>query len=330
MNSPMENFLKKPDFYTLGLGRLHQCYEILASLENELADSPHLEKLISAKNLLASAQTDLMIDPLDPSSHSALSDAVRDANLSTEEQSAIESAMGYASVETGRDIRKYLQDNDKAKSPVRSPTKRDEKKRKAHHRSKSTAVLLTGITGQRSPVRRRNSNIERLFSTNIANLSMALNITPKVSLILNKVDSWDQFDIFALDLETKGHALSMLCYHLLDRYNIFEKLKISRHQFANYLKEIEEGYNDVPYHNKVHAADVLHATHFFCQSPVLEKLCKKHPIIRLSAYFAAAIHDFKHPGTNNDYAKKTKHDLALIVFYGRDASFRHKLAYPSL
>lgn len=81
--------------------------------------------------------------------------------------------------------------------------------------------------------------------------------------------------------------------------------------FLRPLSHVFAGYLDVPYHNNIHATDVLHATHFMLQSKVLSKICRKYPLLQFGAYFAAAAHDFKHPGTNNEYAQNMQLDVSF-------------------
>jgi len=308
-NSSIKNLFAATDFYTLGLNRLQEAQEVLINLENKLKDTDEGEEVARVRKLLASAQTDLMGNTLGRSARSSLQGATILESVSSDEQDAIRHAMGCASVQSSPDFKKYLEDVEKdLKSPFPSPTKK--KVHTQHHRSRSN--VQTSKEKERSPVRRRNSNIERLYQKKGENFSFTLMITPELEKILAKVDHWDEFDIWKLNEEADGHALSLLCYHLLDRYNVFESLSMNRHQTVTYLKAVEEGYNDVPYHNAIHAADVLHATHFFLKSSTMAKLCRKHPLMRLSAYIGAVVHDYNHPGTNNDFHKKTQHDLALI------------------
>lgn len=61
---------------------------------------------------------------------------------------------------------------------------------------------------------------------------------------------------------------------------------------------IEDGYRPNPYHNNIHAADVTQTVYFFLNSALLTPL---PPLYKLAAVFAAAIHDYAHPGTNNNF-----------------------------
>jgi len=135
--------------------------------------------------------------------------------------------------------------------------------------------------------------------------------TPEVNKWLRKADSWDEFDVWQYQAVSDGYPLSRLFLHYLDGADLFQRCGINRNTFINYVRKLEEGYLNVPYHNNVHATDVLHATHYMLKSKLLSKICKKFPLLHFAAYFSAASHDFKHPGTNNEYAQNMQLDIAI-------------------
>ena len=69
-------------------------------------------------------------------------------------------------------------------------------------------------------------------------------------------------------------------------------------------------YHPNPYHNCIHATDVLLATNFILNSKALEDVFSSLEIF--AALFAAIIHDVGHPGRTNPYLVNTKHELALL------------------
>ena len=63
-------------------------------------------------------------------------------------------------------------------------------------------------------------------------------------------------------------------------------------------------------HNSIHAADVLHGIFHLCQ---LDKIRGTFSDLEtLSIYIAASIHDFDHPGVNNNFLIATKDKMALL------------------
>jgi cAMP-specific phosphodiesterase 4 len=78
----------------------------------------------------------------------------------------------------------------------------------------------------------------------------------------------------------------------------------------NYLTALEDHYQVVPYHNKIHAADVTQSIHVLLDSSALESVFSDLEI--LAAVFSAAIHDVDHPGLTNQYLINTGSELALM------------------
>eukprot|EP00727_Mastigamoeba_balamuthi_P006936 m51a1_g2863 putative camp-specific 3 -cyclic phosphodiesterase 4d isoform x9 (816) ;mRNA; f:346072-348979 len=88
-----------------------------------------------------------------------------------------------------------------------------------------------------------------------------------------------------------------------------EQLSISTPKLLLYIARISAEYNSNPYHNRVHAADVLQS--LFCLLGCLKEGTLS-PLEKLAALVAAATHDVDHPGTNNSFQIATYSKLALI------------------
>eukprot|EP00457_Paulinella_chromatophora_P002223 gb/GEZN01002227.1/.p1 GENE.gb/GEZN01002227.1/~~gb/GEZN01002227.1/.p1 ORF type:complete len:571 (-),score=78.88 gb/GEZN01002227.1/:561-2273(-) len=128
-----------------------------------------------------------------------------------------------------------------------------------------------------------------------------------VNYMTRRLHDWT-FDIFRWQDATDDYPLSVLCYHLMERHNLFQLHNISRNTFARWITAVEQGYLDNPYHNKLHGADVLRIMYFLCDSKEMKK--RLHPVELLAAMLAAAVHDVGHPGTNNRFQCDTASDLA--------------------
>lgn len=81
-----------------------------------------------------------------------------------------------------------------------------------------------------------------------------LAIRSKIHACLADLGTWD-FDPFALNDLTK-HPLVATLKDIFDRQNFKNLLLIDEMKFVAFVKQIEKKYEDHPYHNKVHAADV--------------------------------------------------------------------------
>lgn len=59
-----------------------------------------------------------------------------------------------------------------------------------------------------------------------------------------------------------------MCYRILFGTGLVEAFHIPEKELLCYLHALECGYREVPYHNKMHAADVLHAVFYLTTQPV--------------------------------------------------------------
>jgi hypothetical protein len=131
-----------------------------------------------------------------------------------------------------------------------------------------------------------------------------------VSSVLAKMDSWD-FDVFALNELTNGHGLVVGGIYLLQTMGVLDKIPIPKDKLANYLLNIERGYVATnPFHNAVHATDVMFTTMYFYKAPLLRDITG--PLDKFSAVLAAVLHDFAHPGLSNPFLIATRAETAVL------------------
>lgn len=140
---------------------------------------------------------------------------------------------------------------------------------------------------------------------------------------LNKLEDWD-YDVFRLQrtmsgddhyslaTQPNGGSLFITMYALLFRYGLMQKFKLEEQVVINWLSVVEAGYHGNPYHNSMHAADVLHITHFILGKGGLIKKLNMRDEDTLAALFAAAIHDYDHPGINNSFHVRAQTYLATL------------------
>ncbi|CAL8375734.1 unnamed protein product [Arctogadus glacialis] len=65
-----------------------------------------------------------------------------------------------------------------------------------------------------------------------------------------------------------GRILSQVAYRLFEDTGLFATFKIPVQEFMNYFHALENGYRDIPYHNRIHATDVLHAVWYLTTQAV--------------------------------------------------------------
>ncbi|CDQ60698.1 unnamed protein product [Oncorhynchus mykiss] len=88
--------------------------------------------------------------------------------------------------------------------------------------------------------------------------------------LMTQLNSWN-FPIFNLVEKTHGRSgciLSQVSYRLFEDTGLFETFKIPVREFMNYFHALENGYRDIPYHNRIHATDVLHAVWYLTTQAV--------------------------------------------------------------
>ncbi|GAA50901.1 calcium/calmodulin-dependent 3' 5'-cyclic nucleotide phosphodiesterase [Clonorchis sinensis] len=125
------------------------------------------------------------------------------------------------------------------------------------------------------------------------------------------LDSWS-FDVFALNEASENHALKFVAFELLHKYNLINKFQISTNALESLLVQLEVGYSKYsnPYHNLMHAADVMQTCHMIMH---LNNL--RNWLTDLDAFallFAAVIHDYEHTGTTNNFHISTASELAIV------------------
>ena len=126
-------------------------------------------------------------------------------------------------------------------------------------------------------------------------------VSDPVHSMLAGMSDWN-FDIFGFHAIAGQRTLSCICAYLFDEMGIFEQFQVRRETFASFITAIEDGYHtdaEVPFHNNIHAADVVLNTYFLLQTPALQSSFT--PLDCFAAVVAAAVHDYAHPGTNNAY-----------------------------
>ncbi|XP_074086320.1 cGMP-inhibited 3',5'-cyclic phosphodiesterase 3B [Macrotis lagotis] len=89
-------------------------------------------------------------------------------------------------------------------------------------------------------------------------------------ILITKMNNWN-FPIFEV-METmggrSGRILSQTMYTLFQDTGLMDMFKIPVPEFVSYFHALENGYRDIPYHNRVHATDVLHAVWYLTTRPI--------------------------------------------------------------
>jgi len=131
-----------------------------------------------------------------------------------------------------------------------------------------------------------------------------------VTAALETVDSW-AFDVFALSEASNRHPMVIGGVYLFERMGVLDKIGIPRDRLANFLLAVERGYCESnPFHNALHASDVMFTTHYYLQSSFLRDIAG--PLDMFAAVLAASVHDYGHPGLSNPFLINTRAPEAIL------------------
>ena len=94
------------------------------------------------------------------------------------------------------------------------------------------------------------------------------------------------------------HILPIVCFC---RCKLVSHYKIDDTILYNFLRTVEAGYHPNHYHNNTHAADVLQIMHYIVHKGGMKDVLSMQPNEIFASLISAAIHDFDHPGFNNNF-----------------------------
>jgi hypothetical protein len=82
---------------------------------------------------------------------------------------------------------------------------------------------------------------------------------------------------------------------------------------VRFISKLEKGYksrDDVPFHNRSHAADVVQGTAYFLNQAALKMHLQ--PLDVFALILSAAMHDHNHPGVTNAFLVHSRDELAIL------------------
>ncbi|KAJ3362343.1 hypothetical protein GGF32_006178 [Allomyces javanicus] len=145
-------------------------------------------------------------------------------------------------------------------------------------------------------------------------------VAARIRDMLDLATTWD-FDVFQFTDLTNGHPLLFMAYYAIKKFKLLDELHVEDITLLQYLDEIEVMYQDAPYHNHIHAADMLQAMWVFLQDERLKAACS--PLELLAVILSCTIHDVDHPGVSNAFIVKSRHPLALLYSDTSVLEFHH-------
>ncbi|KYO17748.1 hypothetical protein Y1Q_0011439 [Alligator mississippiensis] len=151
--------------------------------------------------------------------------------------------------------------------------------------------------------------VERMYrrTSNMVGLAYPADVI----VTFKEVDKWS-FDVFALNEASGEHSLKFMMYELFTRYDLMSRFKIPVPSLISFAEALEVGYSKYknPYHNLIHAADVTQTVHYIMLHTGIMHWLTELEI--LAMIFAAAVHDYEHTGTTNNFHIQTRSDVAIL------------------
>ena len=126
----------------------------------------------------------------------------------------------------------------------------------------------------------------------------------------NNIES-EKFNIFDFEKKVgRENILPAVSVYIFKYIDLFDIIPFDK--FEHFVYEISKGYHkENPYHTDMHAADMLQSIFVYNIFSDFEETLNLLSLDLMSMFVSAIIHDYGHPGLNNNYLIKTKDDLAV-------------------
>ena len=155
------------------------------------------------------------------------------------------------------------------------------------------------------------NNRRRHLSTISFNLSKNENLISYYNKMLNKINDTN-FNIFhfqnSLNLNNSTLMYTISNY-IFEQLGLYKEKIISKNKLKSFTNKVVSLYKSNPYHNIIHACDVLQTCYIIISKGNL--LSKKifNTLDISSLLIASIIHDINHPGLSNAYQKNKKTEI---------------------
>lgn len=170
--------------------------------------------------------------------------------------------------------------------------------------------MLEGAEG----AERGSGGSDALFAEMMSGASsMQMQEDTMVTLLDDGLQHWE-FDIHGISSALGPMTLPLIVVSACIQHELLPMLEVSFQSVLDYMIAVETGYiQRNPYHNSLHAADVVQSFHCFISWFAAENAANNVVTSQdiFAGIFAAAVHDFEHPGVNNLFLTRIKHPIAI-------------------
>lgn len=141
------------------------------------------------------------------------------------------------------------------------------------------------------------------------NKSLIKGINPDILLIIKQLGiSWN-INSFDLNTKTVNQPILFLGKYAFEMFNLLNTFLIPENKLCNFLHELQVRYKPNPYHNAIHAADILSSGLYIINSSFIQSSLTDLEMV--SVILAHLAHDVGHPGYTNRFLINFQDDLAL-------------------
>ncbi|KAJ3319549.1 hypothetical protein HDU76_000503 [Blyttiomyces sp. JEL0837] len=168
-------------------------------------------------------------------------------------------------------------------------------------------VSLTSSQSSSEPSNQVKSTVP--LNRSLASLT-ELNLDDIESFLATSTTSLD-FDIFRLAGLTNGKPLFYLSCYMMEVLGLMENFNINDNIARAFFEKVENSYHNLPYHNSIHASDVLQTVNMLLLSD--DSISRNFTKLEIfAACVASAVHDIDHPGVNNAFLVQSNHPMAIM------------------
>jgi GAF domain-containing protein len=111
-------------------------------------------------------------------------------------------------------------------------------------------------------------------------------------------------------MEWNGIGLFKVCFNLFQSFTLLQRFQVHNYLFFTFLYHVRERYHDHPYHNWIHAVDVLQFTAYQIQRCQFADILTGVEIF--AVFVAALVHDINHPALDNRYLIASSHRSGIL------------------
>ena len=116
-----------------------------------------------------------------------------------------------------------------------------------------------------------------------------------------------KFDV----LDVEGDKTLPVILYMFDKHDLLTEFSVDMDIYVAFVEKVKAGYKTEPqYHMWHHGCDVMHTVYQIMNATAADAYLSK--LETFSSLVSALAHDIGHPGVNNGFLVKTKHELAML------------------